>query len=392
MKLPKALVWSVGVMVGLLIASMLVGQLLGVPILISYAESESMSPTIEEGDGFVLIPSPMMGTVESGDIILFEAQELHSGGLVTHRVAAVEDGVLYTQGDANPSLDQDGTEPPVQKTQVVGEVVQIQGQVVVIPHLGTVAEKITNNLEQIQRSFATLLGTDRVLGDHGLAYLILIVCIIGYILSGRSKRTRTFSRRPKSRDMGSNPRLIAISLVAVMLLIATMTMVAPTGSYEFEVMSASYDSEHPEIMQQGETETHTYQIPNNGLIPLFVYVEPASNELAVEPTRSFVQPQSNTNVSVTITAPEESGRHQLALMERRYLPILPAVTIDTLYRIHPWLPLGAINLVIAIPWYLIIMRVLGTSRIRERRARPKPAVRLRLRKFITARARKSRDR
>ncbi len=31
-------------------------DILGVPILISYAESDSMEPTIDRGDGFVVIP------------------------------------------------------------------------------------------------------------------------------------------------------------------------------------------------------------------------------------------------------------------------------------------------------------------------------------------------
>jgi len=39
------------------LVSLVIGQALGQPVLLAYVESGSMEPTIDEGDGFVAIPS-----------------------------------------------------------------------------------------------------------------------------------------------------------------------------------------------------------------------------------------------------------------------------------------------------------------------------------------------
>ncbi|KPN31210.1 signal peptidase I [Halolamina pelagica] len=121
----------------LVVASLLLGQVLGTPVLLGYVETGSMEPTLEPGDGFVAVPAAVTGDVEEGDVIVFRAEELQGGGLTTHRVVGETERGYITRGDANPFTDQDGNEPPVKEGQIVAEALQIGGSVVVIPNLGT---------------------------------------------------------------------------------------------------------------------------------------------------------------------------------------------------------------------------------------------------------------
>src|SRR6056297_3527746 len=129
---------ALGYAAALFVILLLVGQLLGQPILLGYVATGSMEPTMDAGDGFVAIPSAVSGDVEEGDVVVFQARELHDGGLTTHRVVDETEGGYVTKGDANPFTDQDGGEPPVTDGQIVANALQIEGTVVTIPHLGTV--------------------------------------------------------------------------------------------------------------------------------------------------------------------------------------------------------------------------------------------------------------
>ncbi len=62
----------------LVVLSLVIGQLLGQPILLGYVTSGSMSPTLNTGDAFVAVPAPVAGEIEPGDVIVFEAVELQA--------------------------------------------------------------------------------------------------------------------------------------------------------------------------------------------------------------------------------------------------------------------------------------------------------------------------
>lgn len=49
------------------VIALVVGQLTGQPVLLGYATSGSMAPTLETGDGFLAVPASLSGEVESGD-------------------------------------------------------------------------------------------------------------------------------------------------------------------------------------------------------------------------------------------------------------------------------------------------------------------------------------
>ena len=65
------------------------------PIQLSHVTSDSMEPTIETGDGYILVPA---GDVIPGEIVTFYSEE--RAGYVTHRVAGTTSFCFITKGDA----------------------------------------------------------------------------------------------------------------------------------------------------------------------------------------------------------------------------------------------------------------------------------------------------
>lgn len=365
----RSLVWSVVEVVTIaIVVSLLVGQMTGTPILFGYVETGSMAPTMNPGDGFVAVPSAIAGTPTTGDVVTFDAEELNGGGLTTHRIVDETERGYVTQGDANPFTDQDGGEPPVKEAQIVAHALQIGGQTVVIPHLGTAVMGLQDAFETVQRQAAAMTGTRSLLGTQGLAYILLGLSGALYVVDLLIKDGRTRERtRSKRHDEGIDGRTIVIGLAALLVVTATAAMVVPAGTQSIGIVSAEFDSERPTVIPAGESSTMDYQVPNAGLVPVHVYLEPGTDEVTVDPTYRYVDGRSTATATLTVTAPSETGYYRHYVTEHRYLAILPASVIDVLYEIHPWAPILAIDALLAGGIVLLSRGLLGGRRIRLRK-------------------------
>ena len=67
------------------LVSLIIGSLLGHPIVLSYIETGSMEPTMTLGEGFVALLPEATGEIEAGNVIVFEGKEIQGGGLTTHQ-------------------------------------------------------------------------------------------------------------------------------------------------------------------------------------------------------------------------------------------------------------------------------------------------------------------
>ncbi|MFC4447721.1 signal peptidase I [Halorussus aquaticus] len=355
----------------LFIVALVAGQILGQPVLLGYVETGSMAPTMEPGDGFVAVPSQLAGPPEEGDVIVFRAERLHGGGLTTHRVVDVTERGYITRGDANPFTDQDGKEPPVKRPQVVAEALQVGGHVVVIPQLGTGVETVRGAFSAAQRRVAMLFGTRSLLGTQGLAYLLLGASIVAYVVETFRRDGRTERTRDRSRADGYDTRLVVGALALVVVASATASMVVPAGPQKFGVVSAERDAPGHGVIAQGGSEEATYRVPNGGLVPVVVFLEPGSEGVEVTPRETRVGRRSTVNASVTLSAPPETGYYRRFVVEHRYLAVLPRSVLGALYRTHPWAPIAVIDLLLGGGFYLVGRAVVGTGRIRVRsRDRP----------------------
>jgi len=364
--------WDVAVKLALAVflVSMVLGQVLGQPVLLGFVTSESMEPTLETGDGFVAVPAALTGPVEEGDVVTFRAEEIQGGGLTTHRVVDETDRGYITRGDANPFTDQDSGEPPVADTQVVAVVWQPGGEVVAIPGVGLLVTGTQETLAAIQRQVAAALGTRSLLGTQGLAYLLVALSVVGYVadvLSGDSRERK----RNADREEGTSVRFVLGVFAAIIVLSASAAMVGPSGPQEFGVVSAESDSPGLRVIEQGSAESARYTVPNGGFVPEVRYLDSATDGLTIEPGRVTVPPQSSVNATLTITAPPETGYYRYYVVEHRYLLVLPQPVIESLYRVHPWLPLVTIDAVLGGSFYLLGVLFVDTGRLRSRAdARP----------------------
>jgi signal peptidase len=360
--------WGVEVLLIVVLMSLITGAALGQPILLSFVETGSMEPTMEPGDGFIAIPSPVAGEIDEGDVIVFEAQNLNGGGLTTHRVVGETESGYITRGDANPFTDQDGDEPPVTDGQIVAVALQVNGEVVVIPELGTVAESMRGVVEGVQLRLAQAFGTRAFLGTQGLALLLsgigLAVLVFGALFD--DERRKRAIKRSRNREGVYDPRRLVIAMAVFMALVSGGTMMAMSDTQEYGMVSASFDSENPTTVPTGEESNLTYPALNGGQLPVYAFYAPASSNVDVEPRSIRMDRGEQQNVTITLQAPPETGYYPQYVTEHRYFAVLPFGLVAWLYGVHPWLPTIATSGVMGGAFLVVGLLVVGASPIRTR--------------------------
>ncbi len=354
----------------LLVAALLVGQILGQPILLSYAETDSMEPTIDAGDGFVAIPGELTGEVEEGDVIVFQSDEVHGGDVTTHRVVGVTEEGYITQGDANPFTDQADGEPPVTDGQVLAKAWQVNGHVVTIPHLGTGVETVEGGVDRVQFTVASVFGFAALVQVPWLAFLFLLVSaaafLAGILEGGRRYRERG---RTRSRKGVYNAGLVIAVLTLLVVATAAGTMLVAGGTQEYGIVSAEFDSDRSDVIPQGETAEWTVTTRNSGVPPTYVVTEPTSPGIDVDPDSQYVGQRSEANATVHVSAPPETGYYVRTVSEYRYLAVLPPAVIGALHSVHPWVAIGTISGTIGAAFALPLALLFGTGTIRTRQLR-----------------------
>jgi signal peptidase len=328
-----------------------------------------MSPTLDPGDGFVAIPEELSGEIRENDVVVFRAENIHNGGLVTHRVVGETESGYITKGDANPIADQSGREPVVREEQIVAEALQINGRLVVLPNLGALVENVQNVIEEAQLHLAGLFGTRLFLGAQGFAILfsaLLFIAYIGLTIQETSNRPGREYARSLNRSDGMNGHFVVLAITLMLVTATTLGMVLPSTTHELETITS-------------DSEKISLNVGNEGFVPVVVYFESTSESITIDPQRVYVPSQSSKEATVALPPPESADDNRRYLDERRYFALLPVPVLTALHRFHPWAPVIAINALIGIPLYLLGVKLVGTGRIRDRsRSRNlTPVVRLR---------------
>lgn len=352
--------------VGCLTVAMVVGAVTNTPMVVGIVTSGSMAPTITTGDGFVAVPSALAGDPEPGDVVTFRAQRLEGGGLTTHRIVRETDEGYVTRGDANPFTDQASGEPPVREPQIVAHAATFDGDVIVLPSVGTAVWAVRDAGTAGQRWLARTVGielpssTGLLVGVGGLAF-------VGYGWD----RFRNGGEPPRRPDRtpgadGRTPRLLVAGLSVLVVVAATAAMVAPAGVHGFTLLSVEDPADSPLAVEDGGEATFDTSISNGGVVPVHVYLEPASDAVSVESSHRLLGPHEQTTASVTARVPSDPGRYDRYLTEHRYLAVLPESLIAAAMGVHPWLPVVLIDLLLGGVVYLGGVGVVGRSRLRVR--------------------------
>lgn len=351
-----------GVIIGLILL-LLVTQLLGQPAIV-FVETGSMSPTLEPNDGYVAVPAMFAGEIEVGDVILFQSQELGGGELTTHRVVDITDEGYITQGDANPFTDQSGDEPPVADGQIRSVALQPGGEMVVIPGLGASVGFIRSAGVFFQETVLEPVGI-----DIEVTTLSTLAMIAGLLLFIYGTVTGAVDRHSRSRSRGGllqNAVVVIAILTLVVIIPINVSMLLPSGVYQFQIISSESPTESEQIIGVGESGDVTYRIQNSGHLPVLVFLEPAGDGVTVNEPQIYVPRRTTVDTSITMQAPDQTGSYLRFVREYRYLVVLPPSLITSLHSIHPALVIVAINLTVGGGIVLLSLATVGTERLRFR--------------------------
>jgi len=347
------MIQKVGIAIGLLIL-LAVAVPAGAPLQISYVTSDSMSPTIDTNDGYVLVPA---GTVQPGDVITFYAEERDT--YVTHRATQETSDGIITKGDGNPSTDQASGYAPVQPSDVSGKLLTLGGSPVLIPHLGALLGAITS-------------------------YWYLVVgALAAYLLIGgaRSDRQRTRKNVLRSREV--------VLPVLILVLVSGVLFVSLGSAQQTEVYTVTEQSTSvPSTLTVGESETESISLRTTQ--SPFTYTVTETDGMEVVQTTSDPnvdvgdQPRpeaagwlpwlssesSIQTVETRIPAQETTGPHATSIRVHPYPTTLPGSVITLLHGIHPLVAATVTVGAGVLPLYLVYWLLLDpTTPLRGSRSR-----------------------
>jgi signal peptidase len=368
----------------ILLFLILIGQQFGQPLGVGYVVSGSMEPTLQAGDGFIAIPPALAGNLSDGTVVTFEARELNGGGLTTHRIVGETSEGYITRGDANPFTDQDGSEPPVQETQIVAVALQVDGEVVVIPELGTVALTLQSVFEFGLGVVGRLPGGDQLAdGNVGTLMVALGGGLLLYSVVAEARAGRRTSRsRSRSRDGALRASLVLLVILGLVLLPATAAMVVPSGINDLTIVSSETASSDPSVIERGGSQTINYTITNDGFVPQVAIIEPASSGVSVSDTTHVVHRGETATTTAVLSAPSDTGVYYRAIAERQYLGLLPVGLIVALHMIHPVVAIIVIDLVLASVVSAVFALSVGFRPLRFRDTSRESSTADRIRRFI----------
>ncbi|MFQ3474749.1 signal peptidase I [Halonotius sp. F2-221B] len=351
-----------GLVVGAIIL-LLVSQLVGQPAIV-FVETGSMAPTLDPNDGYLAVPAAIADDPEVGDVILFQSQNLGGGELTTHRVVDITDEGYITQGDANPFTDQDGDEPPVSEGQIRAVALTIGDGIVTIPGLGASVSAVRSVGTGIQEFVLVPLGFDIEVTTLSTAAMVagLVLFVYGTITGATDKRQRS-----RSRGGTFDNAIIVIAVLALVVIIPlNISMLLPSGVYQYEILSSESPTDNEQIIPVGGESEVTYAMQNSGYLPVVVFLEAASDGVAVSDSQMYVPRRSTVETSITMQAPDQTGSYLRFVREYRYLVVLPPSLIASLHAIHPVVAIAAINLFVGGIVVGVSVATIGTDRLRLR--------------------------
>lgn len=263
------------------------------PVHLSYVTSDSMEPALSQGDAYPVVD----GTeIQEGDVILFATEERY----VAHRVVDETATGYVTQGDANPSTDQAGGEPPVPDDRVLGVVPTVGDTPIAVPWIGNVVS---------------------VIGSSPAA---AIVALLGAALLARWPRgPSTSGRAVRIRDVA-----LLVLLVSIVACLVVLSLAGSTHAVTYQVVDEEATDEHE--LAIGEPAVRDVHLTLSGT-PFTTAVAEGDGLTVVD--------QSVDGSSVAVTAqvppPERMGSYEATIELQPYPATLPTDWLRALHAIHP---------------------------------------------------------
>lgn len=312
------------------------------PVTLSYVSSDSMEPTIDQGDGYVLVPA---GEVESGDVITFYSETRNV--YVTHRVVRETDDGFVTQGDNNPTTDQAAGHPPVNRDRVVGEVLTVGGTPVTIPHLGLAARTVQTH------PVGSLLGA-----------LLLWTGSAAFAMDRR--------RRPDRGILRVRDVTLPVFGVALLVAIGFVFLTATHSTFTYTVTEGGGTSAATLPAGEAVTRTNTVRLVRSVLTTVVISADGAEVTAlsVVEQSRvGIVGERTTINATTNVTA-NAVGSHRTTLHVYAYPATLPESVLQWLHHRHPfWAASASVSALFAPVGLGYLLLIDGTTPLRAPRSR-----------------------
>lgn len=295
------------------------------PVHLSYVTSDSMAPTLETGDAYLVID---WGTPTTGDILVYDAETRE--GYTTHRIVGTTPAGYQTQGDANPTMDQASGEPPVTEDQILGTVLSVGDQPLAIPLLGSLAATV---------------------GVQDAALLIVGLLGVGAV----GQRTKRVPDRPVPRVSS-----VFLALAALFVITAALSLTMAPTTHTITYTATETGSEAPAAVPVGEQSTVELTVDVHGL-PLTHTVFEADGATIT----SVENGAGGATLTAALPARAQPGRFDVAVTAVPYPQTLPGETIAALHGIHPVAARLATIAAAVLPlWLLYWLCVDGQSLLR----------------------------
>jgi signal peptidase len=345
----------------ILTLALIVGPLIGQPVLLSFVTSGSMEPTIETGEAFVTIPDVVAGDVEVGDVVVFQAKEIQDGRLTTHRIVEETNEGYITQGDNNPFTDQGNDEPPVTEEQIVGIAWQPGGDVVTIPYVGAAVLGTRSVVTGVYDGVASTFGFGGSTGPQGP--MLMIAALLILVAVGDSFREGSSRDWTRSRDDDDeiDVRYVAILLVLVVIVPANAAMLLPDTTQEVSMQEAAAEGN----ADPGEEIEVELSASNDGFVTMLFVLNPPS-DVRLDNRQLEIPGGASTATTMYATVPPPGEERIVEVSQHRYIVLLPPSVLMTLHEFHPLAALGAINGMLV---FGVLALVIGLAGARSRRAR-----------------------
>lgn len=322
----------------ILVVGMLVfGSITQQPILYSYAISDSMVPLLPVGDLFFIVTKPFVH-IHEGDIIVYQSDK---SGFLVHRVITETPEGYVTKGDNSPLSDQQAGEPLVPQNRITGKILTIQGKPITIAQMGNVLNYLQN-----------LLNRYKLFVIGGVAVLGLVTLFTDDLKKTRRRRKTLHKVRLKQIGV---PLVLFLSVAAII----TMLLQQEKLIFSYWVLQANIQSS--EVEKPGSDFSREVELQNNGYLPQFVVVQ-ISSASAPKTTFRSLMPGEISRINLNFTAPKNIGAYSESVRVYRYLPLLPARWMQSIFSISPYLLVMLVAILLVSP-LVIVIRVFGPNEI-----------------------------
>jgi len=297
------------VLLAFLLASAM-GFVLNRPVLLSYVTSESMTPTLNRGDLFLINP---LAEAKPDDIVVFNL----NGHWTVHRVVAETDGGYITKGDNNVATDQQGGTNTVKMESVAGVVPVILGTPLKVPEVGNYIQRVSGTTINILLAIFMIIGGATLLTGKG---------------EERKKEKKIYRLRYKTL-------YVAVSTVSIAMLL--FSILATWGTIGFNYASTLAGGQREGWYLPESEFDKQIEIKNNALFPLIYVFNLESDRAELQESSEILSAGEKAELNVHVKVPSETRIYYDEIVVQAYPLILPSEIIIRMYSLSPLLPLAA---------------------------------------------------